>query len=1434
MKLSQLALLKIFVVISFLCFKSQWLIAQCPTPIAQFNQALAFCGSGSFTVGGNTRTVINSGVYNDTLVGATISGCDSIVKTIVTVSSIPAPVAQLPNLVLCNGDTGNAIPLPVADTAYFAKWRTTQKGIGLHYIGLNQVPSFVAVNNTSQPIIDTISVVVKGKGYAWLPSGDRIYKINLTTYQIEDSAMVPNGKIIHNMVFSPDYSVLYAVGFKADGFERNIHAFSTYNGDLLRTYTVALTNGFNPDKEHHGNMCISPDGNYLYLNSQQTSNRFHLHKINTVTGAYTTIVRFGISQDPIYSPLTASIALSKDGSKLYLSRAHGGGGIEEMDANTLTHIRLLMPNDPNYYKMILSADGERIFVVNNQFDLGLIKVIDIASGLVVDTIPCFTNSTDNGKRSIGAIMYNADSSRIIALKGDERGTTQAVNQPLFVSEFDASTYAPLGVQDRFIGDGNVWGFDVLGSQNTFNPIYPRYANYSITPDGRAQFYTRMISEILNGTIRDYPAVSNNVKTFDQTPIFPNIGIHERNAGSIGQLVYPGYCESQVMRFTITVNPTIRDTQQVTICPGTFYTAGNNTYNTSGLYRDTIPNGSVYGCDSIIVTNLTVLPYPTFYQAFNFCGSGSVTVGNVTHTTSGYYTDTLKNASSLGCDSIVFTNLIINPLRPAPNVTVNNQTACNGAIVPATTLGNNLQWESSTTVIGLAASGTATVPAFTSINNGNTAIIDTISVTTAAPGFAYIANPNFSRVTVIDRQTNAVVTNITGLSGASGVAVNNTGSRVYVTGRNVNNLFVLNTTTNTLATTIPVGTQPNNVAVNPSGNRLYVANNGSNNISVIDTLTNSVVSTIPVGTNPLGIAVHPDGKRVYVANSGSDSVSVINTQTNTVIAAIPVGDNPSGLAINNAGNRVYVSNQIGGTVSVINAENNTVISTITVGNTPRGIAVTPDGTKVFVPNFLTNTVFVIDATTNTVITTLNVGNRPTGVSISADGTKAYVTNSTGGSVSVINTTTNAVIATTTGLSGPDTQGSYFTSGDGCNSTPVQYTITVNPTARKTQNITLCSGGSISVGTNTYNTSGTYIDTFNNASLNGCDSIVTSIVNVLAPITTTVNMAICQGSSFAGYTTSGTYIDLFTSVLGCDSTRTLNLTVNANPTAAITPTTASICNGASATLTASGGTSYAWSNSTTQQSIIVLPTINTTYNVTVTDAVGCSDTASVTVTVNQPSAFSFSNTICSNSSYVFNNQNLSVTGIYFDTLTNALGCDSIVTLNLNVNDLPVVSVSLNIETLCTNAGTLILSGGLPTGGNYSGSGVNNNVLDPSALLDGILEITYNYTDGNGCSNFAKDTIVVETCIGINNKVSKNIDVNLFPNPASNYVIVSSELFTDPRTTIMVHDVAGKAINLTINQTIATERIINTESITVGIYWVTVKNENYTTVKRFVKIN
>jgi len=55
-------------------------------------------------------------------------------------------------------------------------------------------------------------------------------------------------------------------------------------------------------------------------------------------------------------------------------------------------------------------------------------------------------------------------------------------------------------------------------------------------------------------------------------------------------------------------------------------------------------------------------------------------------------------------------------------------------------------------------------------------------------------------------------------------------------------------------------------------------------------------------------------------------------------------------------------------------------------------------------------------------------------------------------------------------------------------------------------------------------------------------------------------------------------------------------------------------------------------------------------------------------------------------------------------------------------------------------LALSGGFPAGGTYSGAGVSSGSFTPSVAGAGTHVISYQYTDGNGCSKTATSPITV----------------------------------------------------------------------------------------------
>ena len=71
---------------------------------------------------------------------------------------------------------------------------------------------------------------------------------------------------------------------------------------------------------------------------------------------------------------------------------------------------------------------------------------------------------------------------------------------------------------------------------------------------------------------------------------------------------------------------------------------------------------------------------------------------------------------------------------------------------------------------------------------------------------------------------------------------------------------------------------------------------------------------------------------------------------------------------------------------------------------------------------------------------------------------------------------------------------------------------------------------------------------------------------------------------------------------------------------------------------------------------------------------------------------------------------------------------------------VSWPIAFVDVCIEHQPFLLTGGMPSGGTYSGQGVSNNIFDPSSVLPGTYILTYTYTDDNGCTNFTTNTITV----------------------------------------------------------------------------------------------
>jgi gliding motility-associated-like protein len=109
-----------------------------------------------------------------------------------------------------------------------------------------------------------------------------------------------------------------------------------------------------------------------------------------------------------------------------------------------------------------------------------------------------------------------------------------------------------------------------------------------------------------------------------------------------------------------VNPSYSSTITASICANDSIQIAGVYRKLEGLYADTL--SAVTGCDSIIVTNLTVHPIYTSNTSATICDNDSLLIGGVYRKVAGIYAQGYTSIN--GCDSSVLTNLIILPLPTA--------------------------------------------------------------------------------------------------------------------------------------------------------------------------------------------------------------------------------------------------------------------------------------------------------------------------------------------------------------------------------------------------------------------------------------------------------------------------------------------------------------------------------------------------------------------------------------------------------------------------------------------------------------------------------------------------------------------------------------------------------------------------------------------------
>ncbi len=291
-----------------------------------------------------------------------------------------------------------------------------------------------------------------------------------------------------------------------------------------------------------------------------------------------------------------------------------------------------------------------------------------------------------------------------------------------------------------------------------------------------------------------------------------------------------------------------------------------------------------------------------------------------------------------------------------------------------------------------------------------------------------------------------------------------------------------------------------------------------------------------------------------------------------------------------------------------------------------------------------------------------------------------------------------------------------------------------------------------------------------SSNTCGSITIGI-NSNPSLTITGANSFCEGSSVdirtnSGYdsylwndnssdpaltiNTSGTYSIVVTDANGCTGSAEISVSANTLPTATISGNTnsCSIVN-----LTASGGETFQWDGGNDPSMATNSFTASGTYSVLVTDNNGCSSIASSIVSINPVPAPTISGnsagcvsvtlSASGGNTYAWSGGNnttassntFTSSGTYIVSATDINGCVATASKTVTIYSTPTISIT-SLGNYCSNHSAINLNAS-PTGGTFIGSGVIGSTFNPNSAGVGNHTISYNYTDGNGCSANASTT-------------------------------------------------------------------------------------------------
>lgn len=332
--------------------------------------------------------------------------------------------------------------------------------------------------------------------------------------------------------------------------------------------------------------------------------------------------------------------------------------------------------------------------------------------------------------------------------------------------------------------------------------------------------------------------------------------------------------------------------------------------------------------------------------------------------------------------------------------------------------------------------------------------------------------------------------------------------------------------------------------------------------------------------------------------------------------------------------------------------------------------------------------------------------------------------------------------------------------GCDSV-ITLNLTINNSDNVTDVQTACNSYTWIDG-NTY-TSSNNTATQTETNVAGCDSIITLDLTINNPTSGTDVQIACtsldwiDGNTYTSNNNTATYT--LTNAGGCDSIVTLDLTISSIINSTDVQT-------ACETFTWTDGNTYTTNNNTASQ--------------TLTSVQGCDSIVTLDLTILNTNAGTDTQVACESYTWIDGNIYTANNNTATFTLTNTAGCDSIVTLDLTINNLITTVTQSGVQLSSDEPGAIYqwynCSDMIPI------SGANNQTY--TAITNGNYAVTITK---NGCSDNS-NCFTVSSVGVLENNFGNNF--NIYPNPTDgNFSVDLGEKFKT--VSITITDLNGKLV-------------------------------------------